>query len=132
MRWCERCCINGRKFPNFFFSTFKIFILFHFNFILDNYRQQIAFLALSKTFSLAVLGQNITAFYIISTNQICCSLRAVELSCITIVIQNWGSLCLYYRTCKNNSWLLKLSVMILSTLSKLERRWHQYWTKHSC
>ena len=42
------------------------------NDILEHSRTQIAFLTLSKT-CLAVLGQNITTFYIISTNQFCCS-----------------------------------------------------------
>ena len=42
------------------------------NYKLEHCRTQIALLEFSKTFRSAVLGQNIMAFYIISTNQICC------------------------------------------------------------
>jgi len=38
-----------------------------------SWRTQLTFLALSKPFHLPELGQNITAFYIITTNQICCT-----------------------------------------------------------
>jgi len=60
------------NFQIFFSTTFKIFILFQFNNILEHWTTQITLLALSKPFRSLILVQNIIPFYIILANQIYC------------------------------------------------------------
>ena len=56
----------------FFFYILEIyFILFHLDYILEHGRTQVTLLALSKTFRLAVLGQNIPKKLWMDLDEIC-------------------------------------------------------------